>query len=283
MQNLTIWTFNKAGHVTKKMPLIEEFTNPSMDQVTSTMPIGAYTTFRTFNNNEVFHLDEHLSRLENTFTLEQKKLPVTKAKLRVALRHVIDYLPPQDYRVRILIPTQVTTPEGYIIAETLIPYPQKYYREGIRVVTINMTRNKPRAKLSTIIQDTAAIKEKLLAEYQEIILMDENGFLLEGISSNFFALANNILYTAHSGILEGITRRTILQVIKENHIPQKSFPIHVSSITSLQEAFISSSSRGVFPVVRINEIEIGKGIPGEITQRISTLYNQKIQTDLVPI
>lgn len=111
-------------------------------------------------------------------------------------------------------------------------------------------------------------------------MLDTDGNILEGLSSNFFGIQNNTLITAEEGVLKGITRSQVLRCAERAGIQVIKKPVNVRDIPLLTEAFITSASRGVLPVVQIETIWIGNGKPGQVTRAIGNLFNQMIEGEI---
>jgi branched-subunit amino acid aminotransferase/4-amino-4-deoxychorismate lyase len=96
------------------------------------------------------------------------------------------------------------------------------------------------------------------------------------LSSNFYAVNQNVVWTAKDRILHGITREIVLDVIREKQIQVESRGYPFNNIYKLDEAFITSTSRGVLAVTSINDQKIGNGQPGPMTGIIQKAYEEKI-------
>jgi branched-chain amino acid aminotransferase len=101
--------------------------------------------------------------------------------------------------------------------------------------------------------------------------VNQAGEILGGISSDFYAAIDGVLRTAGKDVLEGITRQIVLQATA-SVIPIEYRPLKVSEIDRVTEAFITSSSREVMPVIQIDEQTIGSGQPGSIAQTLQEKY-----------
>ena len=80
----------------------------------------------------------------------------------------------------------------------------------------------------------------------------QNGELMEGLSSNFFAIQNGAVHTAGDGVLKGTVRQVILDVCKENQVPIVFTPPNVATMMNWEAAFISSTSRLLLPLDEIH-------------------------------
>jgi branched-chain amino acid aminotransferase len=117
----------------------------------------------------------------------------------------------------------------------------------------------------------------------EGLLLDEQGRILEGLSSNFFYVRHNKLWTAPQGVLSGITRGLVLAAASAENLPVVFKAAPVTEIHKFDEAFITSSTRSVLPIQKINEFIIGKGEKGPVTQRLSNAYWNVIKGMLVDL
>ena len=111
------------------------------------------------------------------------------------------------------------------------------------------------------------------SEPYEYLLLDSAGRILEGTGTNFWAVRDGVVYTAGEGVLEGITREILLQLIGELGIPLRLEAVGAADIAVLDEAALSGSSRALLPVVSIAGQLIGDGRPGPVTRRILAAYN----------
>jgi branched-chain amino acid aminotransferase len=106
------------------------------------------------------------------------------------------------------------------------------------------------------------------------ILLDYEGNVTEGAGYNVFALVGGRLLTPSSGTLEGITRRTILELAEREGIPAESVPIPEETFRGAAELFATSTAGGVMPIVSLDGQAVGDGSPGPVTRRLRELYWQ---------
>jgi branched-chain amino acid aminotransferase len=96
------------------------------------------------------------------------------------------------------------------------------------------------------------------------------------MTSNFFYVQANILYTAQRDILLGVTRTMVIRAARGRGVDVKYQPLKLNQLPAVTEAFITSSSRGVVPVVQIDEVRIGQGRPGKSTQLLMSAYSEYV-------
>jgi len=95
--------------------------------------------------------------------------------------------------------------------------------------------------------------------------------IYECVSSNFFPVKDGIIITTGENILNGITRKVVLEMIKDKY-RIKFRPLRISELDSINEAFLTSSDREVMPITMIDKIVIGNGFPGPITKNIMAAF-----------
>jgi branched-chain amino acid aminotransferase len=240
---------------------------------------GVYTVTNTFNTYGVLKLSAHLDRMEDSARRAGIPLQLDRARLRQALREVITESGFGDVRFRITVPSE--QPDTFILsAEPFRPLDPAVYAQGIRVVTIpNSARQNAEAKTSGWMHDREQIERNLPEGIFTGLLLDEHRRILEGTSSNFYAIRDGRLYTAREGVLPGIAQQIVLE-IAPGIVEVIREPVTAEDIPRLDEAFITSSSRGIVPVVEIDGHAIGDGKPGSITRQLREAYRAWVDEHL---
>ena len=105
-----------------------------------------------------------------------------------------------------------------------------------------------------------------------VVLTDFEGHITEGPGFNVFIYNQGALLTPQAGVLEGITRKTVLDLADELGIPARLDEFGATALKGADEVFISSTAGGVMPVTRIDGQPVGVGTPGEVTTLIQTRY-----------
>ena len=255
-----------------------------LDDITNQLPAGAYTTFRTYHHSKAIRLEAHLARLEETTRLSGTPLKLDQNALRHAIRLVLETYPTdQELRLRVVLDLEDCPGEVYLMAEILITPPPEAYRKGVWAVTCGMRRRNPKAKLTRFIDPASKIRANLPEGANEALMVTEDGSILEGLSSNFFAVNQGEVWTNEESVLSGVTRSLVLDEIERLAIPFHRKSVHLSEIPLCEEAFITSSSRGILPLNRIDQITIGCGLPGRVTRRLMENLEERIQREIEEI
>jgi branched-chain amino acid aminotransferase len=144
-------------------------------------------------------------------------------------------------------------------------------------------RENPRAKSTRFIQNSTDYRTLLSPEVNEVILFNPQEDILEGLSSNFFGVSQDVLYSAEEGILPGITRAMAMEAAMKLHIEVCLKPVQLKEISQLDEAFLTSASRAILPVKQIDQTVIGGGGTGTVTHRLSEAFQALIEENLEEI
>ncbi|MFN8475962.1 MAG: aminotransferase class IV [Anaerolineae bacterium] len=251
----------------------------TLDEISRALPEGTYTTMRTYGGRRFLDLPHHISRLTESLRLLDGGVELDETRLR---RGLADALAATDYpesRLRVTIP--LAGLPIYISVEPFAPYPPELYRDGVRTITMLMARQNPKAKATSFIAPSRELKSTLPPGVHEVLMVDGRGDILEGFSSNFFGILDGELRTAEEGVLAGITRGIALQAA-EGILPVRRTPVNQVDIERLSEAFITSASREVMPVAAINDVVIGDGRPGKLTDAIGRRFAEIVAAESEP-
>jgi branched-chain amino acid aminotransferase len=110
---------------------------------------------------------------------------------------------------------------------------------------------------------------------ETVVLTDLSGNLTEGAGFNLFTVTDGAVRTPDRGVLEGITRRSAMELCAELEIPVTEAPLSLEQLRGADEVFITSTAGGIMPVTKIDGRAVGGGKPGEITARLTALYWDK--------
>ena len=254
----------------------------SLDALSLQLPRGAYTTFRTYGGTKALGLDGHLARLVDSAAIEGQSLTLDRTRVREALSEALSRCGFAEARVRLTLPYDGSG-HLYIALEPFSEPDPEAYSQGVRCATApaELRRETPRAKSTSFI--APAFQARAAGKgVNELLLLDGAGQLLEGSSSNFYGVLDGTLRTAEEGVLAGITRGIVLR-LAEGLLPVERRPVAVADLPRLQEAFLTSVSRGVLPVVAIDEQQIGDGAPGPVSMELGRRFQAYIQATIEPI
>ena len=248
----------------------------TFDELTSRLPQGFYTTFRTFGGGKrVLGLQAHLQRLYKPAEVQSIIPSVDQTYLRHQLARVLESCVGES-RVRLIL---TSSGDIYIALAPLVVPPKEVYHNGVKVITTDARRESPRLKSTAFIKSSESIRAQIAKSDIFEGLLVRNDRILEGLTSNFFYVKDGMLGTACKHILLGVTRRTVLRVGRGIGLDILYRSLNREQVPALEEAFLTSSSRGVVPIIQIDEVTVGEGIPGEITKKLISAYNSFVIKD----
>lgn len=255
----------------------------NMSQASAELPSGAYTTFRTYEGSRVLRLGQHVRRLEESLALMGCPAALDVAVVQRGIAEAIQHMAYLESRFRLTF----APPNLYISIEPFHPYPASLYETGVWCVTVPLRRDNPHAKSTAFISAASSAYQSLPSGAHEGLMIAEDGAILEGLSSNFFAIldeampegnARPVLYTEAERVLLGVTRALVLEVAAEVVQIVERAP-HLSDAPRFKEAFITSVSREILPVTRIDQTVIGEGVPGGITRELIARFRSLVERE----
>jgi branched-chain amino acid aminotransferase len=171
------------------------------------------------------------------------------------------------------------TPQGkprLLVLVTRAPVlPEKWYSDGVKIVTFFSERSIPGAKSIDYVAATIALKQAQEQGAIEAVYVDHKGHVLEGTTSNIFALIDDKLITPGTGILSGITRKAVLE-LAERTLSVDIRDLKLEELTSADEVFITGTNKMIVPVVQVDRSPIGAGRPGRITRTLMRALSNQI-------
>jgi branched-chain amino acid aminotransferase len=257
---------------------------------------SVYEVTRAFGG-VAFALGEHLDRLERSAAGLLMRTP-PRAAIEKAVADTLAASGLPDAYVRIVVtrgageialdPASADEPRLVIIVRAPKPPGPEAYRDGVEVAIVGRTRFAPGVPTSTVdpqvksgnyLGSVMAVAEARKRGAYEAILCDNVGRLSEGSSSNFFIVRGGWVSTPplSVGLLEGITRRKVMQILAREKIRLAEQPLWPIDLHQADEAFLTSSVRGVLPIARADGEPIGDGKPGPITRRVMQAYDALVR------
>ena len=240
-------------------------------------------------NGKFFRLDEHLDRFERSMDHLHMKLEVNREQIVQILEECVQRSGLREAYVD-MIATRGWPASGGRDPRT---FKNQFYAYAIPYVWIVEPEDQEVGSHLVIAQDTIRIPEASVDptvknfhwgdltrgsfEAHErggsvAALPDSNGNLTEGPGFNVFLVIDGQIHTPDSGVLQGITRRTVLELAEEHGLITHVAPIPVTHASRADEAFLTSTAGGVMPVTTVDGQQLGDGRPGPITTQLRKAY-----------
>ena len=248
---------------------------------------SVYETLRTYNGKP-FLFPRHFARLEHSAAAIDLKLPWSKTKTR---EEIVRTLLAGECRIRLMVTRGVgelaadietcTEPAVIIIAVPLVQLPERIYQQGVDVVISSVRRSGRLADIKTgsLIHQVLARHEAKSKHAFEAILLTADEKISDGITSNIYMVRDGkILTPAHdAGIVEGITRNVILQLARDKGLQVVEGFFDVGEISNAEEMFLTSTTREVVPIARVDGRPVGSGKPGPVSLMLLSAYRSAIR------
>jgi branched-chain amino acid aminotransferase len=246
----------------------------TMAEAAEVTPAGAYTTLRTWGERTRVHgFGHHLRRLEESSARLGRPGTLSPARVASGLRSALGRLAGAgEARVRLTF----APPALYAALEPFVPPSEEARRDGVACAIVSERRLDALCKDSRFAAVARAAAEALPRGVHEGLMVSGEGALLEGLSSNFFAVRDGVLRTEAGRVLPGLTRAAVLELARET-LPVVLEPVTLDELPELTESFISSTSRGILPVVRIDGRPVGDGRPGPVTRALMPALERHIE------
>ncbi|MCX7060731.1 MAG: branched-chain amino acid transaminase [Gammaproteobacteria bacterium] len=254
--------------------------------------VGCFEGVRAYHTPKgtaIFRLEEHTKRLFNSAKILGMKMPFAPDVINEACLEVLRtnklkeaYLRPMVFygaegmglradNLKTHVMVAAWTWGAYLGADNV--------ERGIRVRTSSYTRHHVNSMLcrakanGNYINSMLALNEVLKDGYDEAILLDMSGHIAEGSAENIFLVKDGVLHTPDlNSCLDGITRKTIMQLAADEGIECRERRITRDELYICDEAFFTGTAAEVMPIREVDNRSIGNGKRGPITEKLQQLY-----------
>ena len=255
----------------------------SMNDVAVLRGYSAFESFRTYNRCP-FHLTEHLERLYRSARLIELDIPYTRHAIIEIIHELIARNPYTHASIRILVTGGYSEdgvmPSGkQVLALLITPLAERdmeRFAKGVKVITSHLSRATPGAKTANYVAAIRSLKEAARHHASDALFVNEQDHVLEGTRSTFFVFRGDLLITPHEGVLLGVTRNTVLE-LAQGRFSIEERPVLLNELSQVDEAFLTSSSKEITPIVQIDEQIVGNGKPGPRTYELEQRFISMIE------
>jgi branched-chain amino acid aminotransferase len=256
---------------------------------------GLFEGIRIYGG-KVFKLDEHLARLYFGCKFLGYKMELDQPTLRNKILEVCAMSEIEDGYIRLnvtrgtalgLDPKAVKTPPNVMImVSTLALYTPEMYEAGLEVITTSY-RVAPPSTLDQRLKCIGRYAYHILAKEEanragagEGLMLNNEGYVAECTGDNLFIFKDGVIKTPHpsQGLLQGITRDTVIELAREAGIEVREEVMTRYDILSADEAFLTGTAAEVIPMITLDDRPIGTGKPGEQTKKIIALFREETKT-----
>jgi len=254
---------------------------------------GVFEGLRIYSG-KVFKLKEHVARLFESALAIKLEIPMTQAAVAEAIQLTVATNKKIDGYCRPLVtrgagylgldPRKCTDPQVIIIVDDITMYPAELYENGMEIATVATIRNhpnalNPRIKSLNYLNNILAKIEGQMAGCLESLMLNHKGEVAECSGDNIFLMKDGVVRTPpiEAGILEGITRNTVLELGRAAKIPVAEVPLTRHDVYTADECFLTGSAAEIIPVVKCDARVIGTGKPGPITKQLREAFHKLVR------
>jgi branched-chain amino acid aminotransferase len=253
---------------------------------------GIFETLRAYGGS-IFRLPDHLDRLFNSGRGIALSLPWDRKSLTSILMECLDVNGYKDAVLRLSVsrgsgppaldPDLCGSPTLVVLTRPFAGYPEAKYEKGLRTALVKVRKNLPKAldpqiKSTNFLNNILAKIEAKKAGAEEGILLNHEGVLTEGSVSNLFFLANGRLCTPSldAGILDGVTRRVILELAQKLGIDSEEGLYSPSTLLGAEEVFMTNTTYEVMPVTKVDNHSFKVG---RLSRRLRRAFHECVSAE----
>ena len=270
---------------------------------------GVYETLRTYNGRP-FLIDRHLRRLRTSASMINLDVPLNNEEFGARLTETVRAAaqrsspsppsalsspsPPSEWYIRILLtrgvgdltydPAACPTPSVVIIVKPLDAPKPETYEHGVSVVLVSVMRNHPGAvnpliKSNNLLNNALAMQEAVRRGAFEGVMRNYRGEISECTTANIFVVKDGLALTPplDAGLLAGITREFLFELGPGQEVPVRDAVLRDDDLFGADEAFLTSTTRELVPIVRVDDRVIGDGKPGPVTRKLLRTFRDQAQ------
>jgi len=251
---------------------------------------GVFEGIRIYNDN-IFMLDEHINRLYDSAKAIRLKIPLSKAELKNAVKqtHKVNGL--KNGYIRLIITRGIgdlgidtrtcPKPSVVIIVDKITLYPEKFYKNGMEIITASTQRTSvsalnPQIKSMNYLNNILAKIEAENAGVNEALMLNTSGNVVECSGDNIFIYRNDTLITPPTfiGALNGVTRGIVMKLAEQEGLKVEELIFSRHEVYTSDECFLTGTAAEIIPVIKLDGREIGNGKPGKITTRLINKFKK---------
>ncbi|MGE0704639.1 MAG: aminotransferase class IV [Vicinamibacterales bacterium] len=257
---------------------------------------GIYETLRTYHG-QPFLFERHMRRLRQSASMMSLTVPISDGAIAARALETMKAAglggpAGSEAYLRILVtrgvgdisydPASCPEPSIVMIAKEQIDPPADAYRKGVKVVLVSVVRNHPGTvnpliKSNNLLNNALGMQEAMRAHAFEGVMRNYRGELAECTTANIFVVRDGAALTPplDAGLLAGITREFLFEVGDEIGVPVREQTLRDEDLFGADEAFLTSTTREIVPIVTVDDRTIGAGTPGTVTRKLLDAFRRR--------
>ena len=254
---------------------------------------GVFEGIRVYNGR-IFERDAHLDRLWDSAKAIRLPIPMSKEQLTAAMEETVRANGFKDCYIRAVVtrgpgdlgidPRKSPRPSVFVIADLIAIYPREVYEKGISIITASVVRNHPNALSARIkslnyLNNVLAKIEANDAGASEAVMLNHVGNVSECTAENIFIVRSGEVQTPtpSDGILEGVTRKVMLELCRRQQIPCVEKILQRHDLYVADECFLTGTGAEVMPVTKVDGRDVGTAQVGPITRRLIDAFHRHVR------
>ena len=260
--------------------------NELMISINDTAVLRGYSAFESLRtyDRQPFRLDEHINRLYHSAEVIELAIPWSREYVAAAVREIIARNAYKHATIRVYVTGGISedgvlpsgSPSLALLITPLGERDMQRFAQGYRLITTRLQRDAPEAKTTNYLAAMRALKEATRRNADDALYVTAQDHVLEATRSNFFIFRGDTLITPRSGVLIGVTRNVVLELARGRFAIEER-PILLGELPFADEAFVTSSSKEITPVMRVDDTIIGTGTPGPRTTELEQRFIAMIE------
>ncbi|MEO5999527.1 MAG: aminotransferase class IV [Chitinophagaceae bacterium] len=238
---------------------------------------GLFDYFRTSNHYPLF-IDDYLERFFNSAKVLRLEPLHTREEIKSIIHEMIRMNNIPDSGFRLILTGgyspdnfEPVTPNFIVIQQPIrMPSPEKI-QKGLSIILFEYQRDVPEAKSINYLMSVFLLDKMRQQQADEILYFKDN-LILEFPRANVFIVTKEkTIVTPSKNVLHGITRKRILELAGNKYVTEER-NVTVDELKNAAEVFLTSTTKRIIPVVKIENQKVGDGSPGEITKKLLSLF-----------
>ncbi len=243
---------------------------------------GVYEVIPSYAG-DLFRMQDHLDRLQASMGRIRLQLDYSFEQWMEILTPLLDKTKEQYIYLQITrgvapkrdhaFPKQ-PVPTVFAMCSDIKPFAG--VETGVKAMTMEDSRWEMCDVKATTLLANVLLRQHAIEQGCAEAILHRKGYVTEGAASNLFAVIDGILITPEktAEILPGITRQVILELAKENDFQVAEEIISLEALQTASEIWITSSTREIVPVIELDSVKVGEGVPGPVFKKINQLFQE---------
>src|SRR5437867_4599398 len=256
---------------------------------------GVFEGIRVYGGR-VFRFDDHMDRLYRSARGISLEIPMDRQTLNEVVLETVRRSGLDSGYIRLIVsrgegdlgidPRKCAAASVYVIVDKIAVYPKEKYDAGLRVITASTRRQRPdtldpQIKSLNYLNNILAKQEAIRQGADEAIMLNDSGYITEATADNLFVVRGGEVATppVHLGLLEGITRRVVLDLAHQMAIPAHERILVMQDVYGAEEVFLTGTGAELVPVVEADGRRVGDGRPGPVFGRLLEAFRERTTWD----